>query len=199
MAPVNTRREVYAESTRRALLESGICFFTDPGYVEVSAEELVRAAGLSRGALYHHFDGKRGLFEAVFEELEQRAAQRITDALDSSGDLWERTVAGLAAFLDVCVDDNYRKIVILQGPAVLGRERWRDLDSQYLGGLILNQVRALNEAGLISDHPAGLVAASFYGSLTEISFVLASVNDATEGREHAARLVETLLASLRPR
>ncbi|HEX2316216.1 MAG TPA: TetR/AcrR family transcriptional regulator [Thermomonospora sp.] len=197
MGSVKTRREQYAESTRRALLDTGLRFFAERGHTDVSAEELVRAAGLTRGALYHHFNGKKGLFEAVFEELEDRAAQRIATAMDTAADPWSRALAGLEAFLDVCGDRDYREIVLIQGPVALGWQRWRELDQRHLGGLLLRSLCELREERLIGSHPVELAAGAVYGALTELSFAIAASNDPAKARDAAVPLVRGLLQSLR--
>lgn len=198
MERVKTRREQYAESTRAALLDTGRRLFTERGFAEVSAEELVRAAGLTRGALYHHFDGKRGLFEAVFEELEDRAARRITAAMSAGDDPWEQADAGIRAFLDVCADPDYRAIVLLEGPVALGWRRWRELDQRHLGPLLLDRVHALLAQDGAPPHPAKLTAAAFYGALTELALSIADADDPAQARAQAALLMVDMIRGLRP-
>ncbi|MFE6857715.1 TetR/AcrR family transcriptional regulator [Nocardia sp. NPDC057668] len=197
MSAVKSRREEYAQNTREALVRSGAALFADRAFAEVSAEELVAAAGLSRGALYHHFGGKQGLFAAVFEDLENTAAERIAAAMSEPAGLREKTIAGMNAFLDICTDHAYRQIVLLQGPLVLGWERWRELDRRSLAGLMVTQTKLLKEQGLTRFSPE-LVAAMFYGGLTDMSFVLAASPDPAPIRAEAARMLEDLLDSLRP-
>jgi AcrR family transcriptional regulator len=198
MSAVKPLRDQYAQNTRRALLETGLEFFVERGYARVSAEELVRAAGLTRGALYHHFDGKQGLFAAVFEEQEERAAHRIAEAMASSEDTWRRVLTGLDTFLDVCGDRDYREIVLVQGPIALGWERWRELDHRYLGGLLLAGIQELLDAELIRSHPAEMLSAALYGALNEIALTVARAEDSVSAREQAGRLVRTLLTGMRP-
>lgn len=197
MCGVKSLRDQYAQNTRRALLDSGLEFFVERGYAHVSAEELVRAAGLTRGALYHHFDGKQGLFEAVFEEQEEQAAHRIAEAMATSEDPWQQVLAGLNTFLDVCAGRDYREIVLLQGPIALGWARWRELDQRYLGGLLLAGIQALLGAGLIQRHPATLLSAALYGALTEISMTVAHAKDSAAAREQAGDLVCALLTGMK--
>src|SRR5277367_1432015 len=120
MGSDKSRREMYAESTRGELLETGKRLFLERGYTSVSAEELVRTAGLSRGALYHHFGGKQGLFETVFTQLEREAAERIAAAFATQTDPWLQALAAINAFLDVCTQPDYSEIVLRQGPLALG-------------------------------------------------------------------------------
>ncbi|GAA1912542.1 TetR/AcrR family transcriptional regulator [Streptomyces sodiiphilus] len=189
-------RERYAENTRQSLLDTGRQLFTEREYASVSAEELVRAAGLTRGALYHHFNGKPGLFEAVFEELERQATARITAAIAPLPDPRERADRAVDEFLDICMDHAYRHIVLQQGPIALGWQRWRELDQLHLGGLVLDIVRAALDAGRLRPHPAELIAGAFYGALTELSLTIAETDDRARTRTQAASLVRDLLAGL---
>ncbi|TDD59421.1 TetR/AcrR family transcriptional regulator [Actinomadura darangshiensis] len=192
---VKTRRERYVASTRAALLEAGRRFFADRGFTDVSAEELVRAAGLTRGALYHHFAGKQGLFEAVFEDLEAEAAERITTAMAAEDDPWTRTSAGIRAFLEICSDPAYREIVLLQGPIALGWQRWRELDQRYLGTILTDGLAAL--LGDTGPHPLALTTAAFYGALTELALTVADAQDPTQARDQALHLIGGMFAGLR--
>ncbi|MFE3580125.1 TetR/AcrR family transcriptional regulator [Streptomyces vinaceus] len=189
-------RERYAENTRQTLLETAQRLFAEREYADISAEELVREAGLTRGALYHHFDGKRGLFEAVFDDIEGRAAQRIKTAVGSVTDPLERVDRGVAEFLDICTDDVYRHVVVLQGPIALGWARWRELDQLHLGGVVLDAVKALLEARLIRPYPAELIVGAVYGALAELSLVIAESDDPQGARAESANLVRDLISGL---
>ncbi|MFA3873081.1 TetR/AcrR family transcriptional regulator [Streptomyces sp. MMCC 100] len=193
---METLREKYAENTRRTLLDTGLRLFTERDYASVSAEELVRTAGLTRGALYHHFDGKAGLFEAVFEELERQATERIRAVIAPIPDPRERASRAVDAFLDVCGDGTYRHIVLQQGPIALGWQRWRELDQLHLGGLLLDVVNAVLEAGRFRPYPANLVAGAFYGALTELSIRIAEIDEPEQARSQAAELVRDLISGV---
>ncbi|GAA5074547.1 TetR/AcrR family transcriptional regulator [Streptomyces similanensis] len=193
---METLREKYAENTRRTLLDTGLSLFTERDYTAVSAEELVRTAGLTRGALYHHFDGKAGLFEAVFEALERQAAEDIRAVVTSVADPGERAYRAVDAFLDVCRGRAYRHIVLQQGPIALGWQRWRELDQLHLGGLVLDVVNAALDAGRLRPHPAALVARAFYGALTELSITIAEADEPEQTRTQAAELVRDLIAGV---
>jgi AcrR family transcriptional regulator len=196
MPPVRPLRETYAENTRRVLMETALELFVQRGYPAVSAEELVQAAGLSRGALYHHFDGKRGLFEAVFQAQENAAAERIMRAIAAETDPWQQALAGMDTFLEVCCERDYREIVLLQGPIALGWRRWRELDRQYFAGLLLEATKALIDAGVIVNRPPELIAAAAYGMLTELSLTIAAADNQTRARKDASFLVRNLLKGI---
>ncbi|MDK0524043.1 TetR/AcrR family transcriptional regulator [Streptomyces sp. ML-6] len=193
---METLREKYAENTRRTLLDTGLSLFTERDYTAVSAEELVRTAGLTRGALYHHFDGKAGLFEAVFEELERQATEDIRAVVMSVPDPRERAYRAADAFLDVCSGQAYRHVVLQQGPIALGWQRWRELDQLHLGGLVLDVVNAALDAGRLRPHPAALVARAFYGALTELSITITEADEPERTRVQAAELVRDLIGGV---
>jgi AcrR family transcriptional regulator len=189
-------RDKHVENTRQTLLETGARLFAEREYADLSAEELVQAAGLTRGALYHHFDGKKGLFEAVLDEVEQQAAQRIRAAIDSSADPVERVDRAMETFLDICTEPAYRHIVLLQGPIALGWRRWREIDQRHLSGLVFEGAQRLLDAGGIQPHPPELLASAFYGALTEMSLTIAESDDLTRSRARAAELARALLSGL---
>ncbi|WP_433579268.1 TetR/AcrR family transcriptional regulator [Nocardia brasiliensis] len=189
-------RDKHVENTRQTLLETGARLFAEREYADLSAEELVRAAGLTRGALYHHFDGKKGLFEAVLDELEQQAAQRIRAAIDSSADPSEGVDRAMEAFLDICTEPAYRHIVLLQGPIALGWRRWREIDQHHLNGLVVTAAQNLLASGRIQPHPPELLARAFYGALTEMSLAIAESDDSALSRTRAVELARAMLGGL---
>src|SRR3712207_1328156 len=102
-----------SEATRTALIAAARGLFTERGYAAVGTEEIVRAAGVTRGALYHHFSGKDDLFVAVFEEVEQELTQRIAEAALSAGDPYEALRIGAQAFLDSATEPAVQRIALL--------------------------------------------------------------------------------------
>ncbi|POM25005.1 hypothetical protein BTM25_36460 [Actinomadura rubteroloni] len=111
-------------------------------------------------------------------------------------DPWEQAVAGVEAFLDVCAEREYREIVLLQGPIALGWRQWREIDQRHLGEPLTSGLQSLIDAGLLQDHPAELLAAAVYGSLTEISLRIADADDPAAARRQAGRLARSLLAGI---
>src|SRR3954470_10857604 len=125
-----------SEATQAALVATARRLFAERGYGSVGTEEIVSAAGVTRGALYHHFDGKAGLFAAVFEQIEAELAERFTNEALSESDPWKAMVAGLELFLDVCREPEVRQIALLGGPLGVGLSAWRENESAYSLGLI---------------------------------------------------------------
>jgi AcrR family transcriptional regulator len=124
-----------ARTTRAALISAARRLFAERGYEDVPADEIASAAGLTRGAMYHHFADKRALFEAVFEELEAEMTEQLGEILASAppDDLIR---AALRAFLDICTRDEVVRIALTEAPAVLGWQRWREIEAQYGLGLV---------------------------------------------------------------
>src|SRR2546421_10255411 len=108
-------------ATREALIAAARELFAERGYAAVGTEEIVRAAGVTRGALYHHFAGKRELFEAVHEDDERQLVERIAaSAISTSADPLQALHAGAQAFLDACEDPAVQRIALVDAPSVLG-------------------------------------------------------------------------------
>src|SRR5215208_4232549 len=147
---VTRRRRTQSErsgATQGALITTARQLFAERGYANVGTEEIVRAAGVTRGALYHHFDGKGGLFRAVFEQVEAEISERLASEALSRSDPWEAMVAGLELFLDLCTDPEVQRIALLDAPSVLGWEVWREIEGRYGLGLMRLGLENLMDAG----------------------------------------------------
>jgi AcrR family transcriptional regulator len=173
-APRRTQAE-RADQTRKALIAAGHDLFAARGYDEVGAEEIVRTAGLTRGALYHHFpSGKRGLLEAVYERLEAESTERVARVvLDSEmHSPLAAMKAGVAAFLDECAEPGFQRIALHDAPAVLGWDRWREISASNGLGLIEASLIAAIEAGEIRPLPVRPTAHLLLGALDEAAMLL---------------------------
>jgi AcrR family transcriptional regulator len=192
-----SRREQYSEETRAALLESARSLFAERGFADTSIEDVVSRAGMTRGALYHHFASKRDLFEAVFEDLERELMERVAGAGTGEVDVWKRTMASLYSFLDGCLEPTCRRIALQEAPTVLGRNRWREIDERYAMGLVRAGVEELIDTGVIAPQPVDLLAHVLFGALTEAAFRVAAATDPAAARDEAAALLERMVGSLR--
>src|SRR5688572_14966976 len=191
---VPTRRQQYSASTRRALIDMGEQLFTEHGYSATSLDAIVAGARVTKGALYHHFSGKQALFEAVFERVESDAARTIAKSLKGHRDPWEKARAGLGAFLDVIQEPRYRRIVIQEGPAVLGYERYREQEERSTFANVLDIVRAVLSAGnwQLDEPMLQTYARIFFGAMSSAGESVATAADP----EEAAELVEGAIAFL---
>jgi AcrR family transcriptional regulator len=186
-----------SEATQSALIATGRQLFADRGYAGVGTEEIVSAAGVTRGALYHHFDGKAGLFQAVFEQIEAELAQRFANEALSEPDPWDAMVAGLELFLEVCREPEVRQIALLDAPSVLGWTAWREIESRYSLGLIQLGLKNLIDAGITEPQPIDPLAHAILGMLTEAGLYVAGADDAGAARDEMGQVLRGMLEGLR--
>jgi AcrR family transcriptional regulator len=186
-----------SQATREALIGAGRKLFAERGFAAVGTGEIVRAAGVSRGALYHHFDGKQGLLEAVYEQIERELAERIAAAALGATDPLEAMRSGTEMFLDACLEPEVQRIVLLDAPAVLGWERWREIAADYGLGLIELTLRNAIEAGEIAAQPVTPLAHVLMGALDEAAMVVARAENPEAMRVEVAATLQTLLEGLR--
>jgi AcrR family transcriptional regulator len=198
--PARTLKADQSEATRAALIGAARELFAARGYAAVATEEIVRAAGVTRGALYHHFDGKIELFVAVYEDVERRLVEQIaTSAISTEGDPLEALHAGAQAFLDACEDPAVQRIALVDAPSVLGWERWREIGLRYGFGLVQATVQAAMDAGLIEPQPVGPLAHLLLGAIDEGAMLIARAHDDGTTRAQVGAAVARFLDTLRPR
>jgi len=171
--------------------------FAEHGYDEVSAEQIVRAAGVTRGALYHHFGGKAELLDAVYDQLEREMTERIARVVLGSEleSPMEAMRAGISAFLEECAQPEVRQIVLTDAPAVLGWERWREIAAANGLGLIEASLSAAIEAGELRPLPVRPTAHLLLGALDEAAMLSARSENAAD-RAEAAVVLGALLDGL---
>ena len=188
---VSGRRAAYSASTKRALVDVAEQLFTEHGYATTSLDSIVAGAEVTKGALYHHFSGKQALFEAVFERVEQDSAKFIQNALRGHQDPWDKSLAGLRAFLEVVREPRYRRIVISEGPAVLGYERFREREERSTFANVLEIVRSVIAAGTweLDAEMQHTFARIFFGAMSSAGESVAVADDP----ELEARRVETAI------
>src|SRR5215210_5677635 len=145
-----TSRPERGEPTRDALLTAARALFAERGYAGVGTEEVVRRAGVTRGALYHHFRDKRDLFRAVYEQTEAETVASIGARVDGTSDPMTLLAEGVRAFLDACSDPVMMRIALRDAPAVLGWEEWREIGDRHGLGLVTGGLRAAIDARQIA-------------------------------------------------
>jgi AcrR family transcriptional regulator len=186
-----------SEATRKKLIGTARRLFARRGYGGVATEEIVRAAGVTRGALYHHFDGKAGLFRVVFEQLEAELAHRFAEEALSVPGAWDAMAAGLRLFLEVCREPEVRQIALIDAPAVLGWSAWREVESRYSLGLIRVGLENLIEAGIAAPQPVDPLAHAILGMLTEAGLYVANASDAEAAKAEMEQVLQGMLEGLR--
>jgi AcrR family transcriptional regulator len=151
---MNDTRRTQAEraaDTRESLIAAARALFAEHGFADVALETIVRAAGVTRGALYHHFPDKSELFAAVFEQVEAEVAARMGEAIASANqtDPIEVMRLGAGFWLDACADPEIQRIVLVDAPAVLGWTRWTEIGNRYNTGLVRALLTNAIETGRI--------------------------------------------------
>jgi AcrR family transcriptional regulator len=192
-----SRRAQYSASTRKALVRSATKLFAEQGYAGTSLDEVVARARVTKGALYHHYQGKQALFEAVFDQLEAKAQTTIAKRIDKVRDPWERALEGLRGYLDVCQDPTYRRIVIQEGPVRLGIDRCREAEERLTFSLMSDIVRGLLADFDAPDRIVETFAQIFFGALGSAGLWVADSDDPEQTSRDVEVVISAVLGGLR--
>lgn len=198
---MNTPRRTQAEraaETRDALIAAARPLFAAQGFAEVALETIVRSAGVTRGALYHHFADKTELFAAVFEQVEGEVAARMGEAIAASNETDPVEVMRLGAgfWLDACSDPEVQRIVLVDAPAVLGWTRWTEIGNRYNIGLVRALLAGAVETGRIPAQPVEATALTLLGAMREVTLYVARAEDHDQAREEAGAVMNRLIQAL---
>ena len=188
-----TTKAAQSEATRTKLLAGARELFGARGYAAVGTEEVVRSAGVTRGALYHQFADKRALFAAVLEDVESELVQQIAEIAAGAADPLAALRAGAEAFLDA--DPGIQRIAIIDAPSVLGWETWREIGTRHGLGLIVALLEHGMSVGAIRPVPATPMAHLLLAAVDEAALLHAR-GDAT--RADVIETMDAVLAALRP-
>jgi AcrR family transcriptional regulator len=196
---VPSRRQQYSAATRRALIDVAEELFTEHGYAATSLDAIVAGAEVTKGALYHHFSGKQALFEAVFERVETQASGAIHDSLTGQDDAWEKAMSGLRAFLDVVRQPAYRRIVILEGPAVLGYARFREQEERSTFANVLDIVGSVLAASdwELDDAMVETFTRIFFGAMSSAGEAVTTSEDPAAAAARVETAISIILTGLR--
>jgi AcrR family transcriptional regulator len=185
------------EATTAALIGAARTLFGERGYAGVGTEEIVQRAGVTRGALYHHFrGGKEELFQAVLVQISAELVQKLARVATQTDDPWQALVAGIDAFLDACATPEVQRIMLVDGPSVLGWDVWREIDSGYGLGVLETALQRAIDAGEMTPAPANAVAHVLLGAINEAAMVVARADDQAAARAEMGKTIERLLDGL---
>ncbi|WP_271632761.1 TetR/AcrR family transcriptional regulator [Solicola gregarius] len=196
-ARATPRRQEYSSSTRKALLENATRLFTERGYAGTSLDEIVRAARVTKGALYHHYGGKLDLFEDVFERAQKDASKYIARAIRKEKDPWARAQAGLLSFLEVCQEPAYRRLVMQEAPVALGPERVQEAEHGSTYGLVQKIVADLLKDADVDDDLRETFAHVFFGAMRTAGAFVADAEDAERASANVQVVILSVLTGLR--
>ena len=193
---VRTQKE-RSEATTSELVEVARRLFASDGYAATSLEDVVRGAGVTKGALYHHFGGKRELFLAVYEREQQRLAQAQLDAFARRKGSWEGFFAGAQAFFEASLDPGVQRITLLDAPSVLGWETMREVEGRYALVQLHQGLEALIHDGHLPPRPVAPLANMLFGAMCEAAMMVARAGDQRRATREALAELRTILEALR--
>src|SRR5947209_12173589 len=188
-----------SEVTRAALVDAAQALFAERGFADTPTEAVVKAAGVTRGALYHHFTDKTDLFRAVYERLEQRMIAKVEEAVAGLTDPLDVLHRGADAFLDACMEPAVQRIVLLEGPTVLGWETWRQIDMDYGFGMMTAVLDVAMHTGAIRAAPVEALAHILLGGLNEGAMLMASAPDPDAARQRTGEALRAVIDGLAQR
>jgi AcrR family transcriptional regulator len=169
--------------------------FGERGYASVGTEEIVAAAGVTRGALYHQFADKQDLFRAVFEAVEADLMEQLVSGVDA-GDPATGLLRLVGLWFDACEQPEVQRIVLLDAPGVLGWQHWREIAERYAVGETIALLEGAMERGLIARQPARALAHVVIGALDEAALYIAQAEDRAAARGDMEQVVGNLLSGL---
>lgn len=191
-------QEQRSAATRHALIAAARRLWAARSYAEVGTPEIVAAAGVTRGAMYHQFADKAALFLAVVEAVEQDVVARLAEAIAQSGAATPAAAirAAVEPWLDICVDPEVRQLLLLDAPSVLGWERCRDITQRYSLGMTERLLVEAMNAGQLAVQPARALAHILIGALDEAAMVIATAEDREQARADVGEVLRRLFDGL---
>ncbi|MGI2296350.1 TetR/AcrR family transcriptional regulator [Paenibacillus sp. GXUN7292] len=168
------RSKAETTETIRKLIEIARMHFTEYGYANAALESIVHEAKLTRGAVYHHFRSKKELFRVVLEDVQREVAGRVESEAATSEDSWQQLYLGCRAFIMAAVEENNRRIMLIDGPAILGWETWREMDKNHSMRLLREQLDIMQRQGDLQMVPLDVLTYFISGGLNEMALWLAN-------------------------
>jgi AcrR family transcriptional regulator len=184
-------------ATTEAILKAGRRLFGEQGFAATTIDDIAEAARVAKGAVYHHFATKEAVFEAVFEQVSHDLVLEIDRAARTEKDVLAAMVAGTQHYFAACAKGHTGQIILRDGPAVLGWERWREIDARHFGGKIPRALAAAMDAGLIARQPVEPLARLLLGAVTEAAVACAGRSDVLKAGGEYSRAFKSLLEALR--
>jgi AcrR family transcriptional regulator len=196
---VKSKKALQSEATRAKLLKAGRKLFEKHGYANVGTEEIVRAAGVTRGALYHQFADKRELFAAVFEETERELILKAIEAaaVTVDDDPVEALRSAWIGWLEACSKPGVQRIVLTDAPGILGWEEWRRIGEQLGLGGTMAALQAGMDAGALARQPVRPLAHVVVAAVDEAALYVARAEDQELARAEMTEVLNRLAESLR--
>lgn len=193
----SSKRVAQGEVTKAALVTAARELFGTNGYARTSMDEIVAAAGVTKGAVYHHFSDKEGLFQAVFERVELEVSDQAVVAF-LQPDSWDALVTGCLLWVKAHLDPDVRTIVLQDAQAILGLTTTRAIQNRYSAVAVRGGLRKAMTAGVIERRPLRPLALMITGALSEACIYVTEADDGLAALEEVRSLIQALLSGLRP-
>ncbi len=181
---------------RSRLLTAARELFTEHGYQDTPIDRIFERAGVSRGALYHHFENKRDLFAALLEEVETEITEAVVRATLQAPTPEAVLRAGCLGFLELTSDPTVRQIALVDAPNALGWSAWREVETRHAYGLILTGLRQSVEPATVDPELIEYHARSLLATLIELGLIISDAPDPQRARELAGQTVEATISQL---
>ncbi|MDQ0428584.1 AcrR family transcriptional regulator [Planomicrobium stackebrandtii] len=192
------KNQELAERTKNSLINTARVQFTEKGYAETSLEEIVGKINITRGALYHHFGNKLGLFKAVVEVVQRGIAESIEQESAKSENSWEQLVLGCHAFVHAALLIENRRILLVDGPAVLGWNEWSEIDEHHSESRLLQKITDLKADGLIKDSiSVKALTTVISGSLNEAVLWVSHAENPEQAKDEVLAVIDVMLNGFR--
>ena len=190
------RRDRNRELTRGVILQAAREEFSKSGYADAQLSRIVEAAGVTTGAVYHHFGDKKGLFIAVAHVVEESLFEEVLRVSAVQKDRWAQVRTGMAMILSMAVEDNVRRIVFVDAPTVIGPAEWREIELQYAFGAMVETLNVLKKEGRLLATDTRVTAQILLGAVTEAANAVAQSDNSSRALKDARRTLEALFKAL---
>ncbi len=184
------------EATRAKLIGAALEVFTRDGFADASTTAILKVAGVSRGAMYHHFADKADLFAAVYSHVEEQTTADIAVAAAEATDPLHALHLGVDAYLDAAEDPAAARIVLLDAPTALGWERWKALEEQHGLGLTIFVLQGAIDAGVMQPMPVVPLAHVLLGAMRDGALLVARSPDQAAARREVAEVLHGIVGAL---
>lgn len=185
------------QQTMQKLMEVAREMFSRQGYAEAAMEEIVKEAGVTRGALYHHFGSKEGLFQAVLASIQKEIGDRVEAEAAKSQDPWQQLLFGCLAFVSSAVEHRNRRILLIDGPSVIGWETWRQMDEENSMRHLKEQLQSMQDQGYLRPVPIDALTHLLSGAMNEAVLWIAESTDQEQSLADISVTLTLLLEGFR--
>ncbi len=183
-------------ATRAAIIKAAQKRFGDPGFDATKIDDIAAEAGVAKGAVYHHFKNKNEIFEAVFDQVSSEVVAAMVSDIEPGGETLETLMHSMKRFFDLCAPAQVSRIMLLDGPVVLGHANWQRLDARHFGGLVTHALKEAMDAGAIRQQPLEPLSRILLGGIQAAAIDCATQKDFEEASKRYLEVFDGMLHAL---